>query len=289
MNRSGCSSGKLLSFESVPCASPREKSIMKDSSRKMALGMITALMVATSSLALAADAALKGMIVSNNGSTIVVRSGGVDTNVMVTGSTKIRGTAGSLGIRGGSHPPSDLIRGLAVQVTGSQDGGVLTASEITFKDSDLKVAQQIAAGIAATQTQVNENTQRIDDVGQLVPAGRTKVYFAVGSSTINAQGKQSLQAIAAQAKALTTAYRLAVVGRADKTGNAAANQRLSDARAASVTAYLLESCGISPANLLPAAGLGSSPIADDPAPPTSAADARRVTVTIAISKSATIQ
>jgi len=262
---------------------------MKFSGRKTALATMAALMVATSSLALAADAAIKGMIVSRQGSTLVVRVDGTDTTVMLTDSTKIRGTSGAMGIRGETHPPSDLMRGLAVQVNASQDGDTLTANEITFKNSDLKVAQQIAAGIASTETQVDINSQRIDDVGQLVPAGRAKVLFAVGSSTINAQGKKDLQAIATQAKALTTAYRLAVVGRADKTGNAAANQRLSQARAAAVTAYLLESAAILPSNLLPAAAVGSSTIFDDPAPPTSAADARRVTVTIAISKSARTQ
>jgi outer membrane protein OmpA-like peptidoglycan-associated protein len=262
--------------------------IMKNTGRKTALGVMTALMVAASSMALAQATAIKGMIVSNNGSSIVVQVDGVDTTVLLTDSTKIRGTSGAIGLRGESHPPSDLMRGLAVQVTANQDGGPLTATDITFKNSDLKVAQQIAAGIAATQTQVDINSQRIDDVGQLVPAGRTKVYFAVGSTTINAQGKQSLQMIANQAKALKTAYRLAVVGRADKSGNAAANQRLSDNRAAAVTAYLMESTGMSPGNFLPAAGLGSATIFDDPAPPTSPADARRVTVTIAVSKSSIV-
>ena len=199
---------------------------------KTALGMIAAVLVAVPGVALAADA-MNGIIIANDGQSIVVRAGGADTTVPLTSATKIRGTAGALGARTESHPASDLIRGLAVEVKTGDDG---SATEITFKKSDLKTAQQIDAGLAGTDARVAQNTQRIDDVGQLVPAGRTKVFFAVGSAVINAEGKQELQAIAAKAKQLKTAYRLVVVGRADTTGNAAANQRLSERRAAAVTA-----------------------------------------------------
>jgi len=263
------------------------------SSRKAALGMVAAVLVAAPTLAFGADGpALKGMIVSHEGSTVVVRGSGGDTPVTVTGSTKIRGTSGALGIRGEDHPPADLIRGLAVEVTTDQDGSALTAKEVTFKNSDLKTAQQISAGIASTENRVSsnaagiaENADRIDNVGELVAAGRTKVFFASGSTVITAKGQQDLQAIATQAKAIK-GYRLAVVGRADTTGNAAANQKLSEARAAAVESYLLKSAGVLPGRILPIAAAGDSEIVQDPDPPKTAEEARRVTVTIAVSKSA---
>jgi outer membrane protein OmpA-like peptidoglycan-associated protein len=77
-----------------------------------------------------------------------------------------------------------------------------------------------------------------------------------------------------------------VVGRADPTGDAAANERLSEARAAAVTAYLMRSAGVSPASFIPTAALGSAEVAQDPDAPRNAQEARRVTVTIAVSKSA---
>ncbi|MGS7457499.1 OmpA family protein, partial [Mycobacterium tuberculosis] len=80
----------------------------------------------------------------------------------------------------------------------------------------------------------------------LVAAGRTKVFFAVGSATLSAQGKQDLDDIAAKAKAIKAGYRLAVVGRADPTGNAEANKRLSARRAVAVREYLIESAGVLP-------------------------------------------
>jgi outer membrane protein OmpA-like peptidoglycan-associated protein len=265
---------------------------MKWSKTKIAaFGMIAAVAISAPGLA-SADEALKGMIVSHDGSTIVVRGAAGETPVIINSATKIRGTAGALGVRGEEHPPTALIRGLAVEVTAVQTGSDLTATQVTFKNSDLKTAQQIAAGIVVTEDQVAknaagiaENSGRIDNVGLLQAAGRTKVFFAVGSSTVSPKGKQDLNAIAAQAKSISGAYRLAVVGRADTTGNAAANQRLSEARAAAVTAYLMQSAGILPGNFLPAAAVGSAPVAQDPDPPKNAAEARRVTVTIAVSKS----
>lgn len=257
--------------------------------RVAALGIVAAMLSAAPGLALAADAPLKGVITSHTGSTIVVRNATGDTSVQITPTTKIRGTSGALGVRGESHPESALMRGLAVEVTTGADGA---ATEVTFKNSDLKTAKQIAGGLVATDENVaanaagiKANSERIDNVGLLVSAGRTKVFFAVGSATLSEEGKQELQKIAAQAKEIKGAYRLAVVGRADPTGNAAANERLSIRRAAAVKQYLIRSAGVSPANFIPPASLGSAPVAQDPDPPANDAEARRVTVTIAVSKS----
>jgi outer membrane protein OmpA-like peptidoglycan-associated protein len=260
--------------------------------KQAALGLLAALALAAPGAALGQAPPLKGMITSHDGNTIVVRGPAGDTTVKLTDGTKIRGTSGALGVRGESHPPSDLIRGLAVEVTTVPDGENVTATDVTFKNSDLKTARQIAAGLATTDANVEknaagiaENAERIDNVGLLVPAGRTKVFFAVGSAALTDESKQSLDDIANQAKAIKGAYRLAVVGRADTTGNAAANEKLSARRAVAVKQYLMKSAGISPANFIPTAALGDAPVAQDPDPPANAAEARRVTVTIAVSKS----
>lgn len=258
------------------------------------LGLFATILVASASPALSQESTpLKGMVISHTESTIVVRTAAGDTPVTLTPSTRIRGTSGALGVRGEDHPPSDLIRGLAVSVTTVKEGETVTATDVVFKNSDLKTARQIGAGLHETEANVAknakgiaENAARLDDVGQLVPAGRTKVFFATGSTAISSKGREDLDAIAAQAKGLKTAYRLAVVGRADTTGNAAANQKLSERRAMAVKSYLIKSAGVSPAHFLPAAGLGDSAIGQDPDPPGTNDEARRVTVTIAISKSA---
>lgn len=227
-----------------------------------------------------------GVITANNGSTIVVRNADGDHTVNLTGATRVRGTTGMLNVRGEDHPTSDLLPGLTVSVEGVADGSAVTANEVTFREGDLRTARAISGGIAGTDARVAENSARIDNVGQLVQAGRTKVFFAVGSSTLTDEGKASLDAIASQARGLNTAYRFAVVGRADPTGNAAANQRLSERRAAAVIRYLERSAGITPDKFLLPAALGDAPVAQDPDVPRNNDEARRVTVTLAISASA---
>lgn len=262
--------------------------------------VFAALAVAAAASCAAASAAwaqepreVGGVVTANNGSTIVVRNADGDHTINLTGSTRIRGTTGMLNVRGEDHPTADLLPGLTVSVEGVTDGSGVTASEVTFREGDLRTARAISGGLVGTEGRVAENAAgiaenaaRIDNVGQLVQAGRTKVFFAVGSSTLSAEGRASLDAIAAQARGLNTAYRFAVVGRADPTGNAAANERLSQRRAQAVIRYLERSAGITPDKFLLPAALGSAPIAHDPDVPRNDAEARRVTVTLAVSGSA---
>ena len=224
----------------------------------------------------AASSTIKGMILSRRGNRILLRTGTGEATVRIMDQTRIQSSKGVLGMRRDERLPTELIPGLAIEATGTMEGQEFVASAITFNPDDLKTAQQIQAGLHGTE-------ERLASVGELVPVGRTKVFFAVGSSKISDQGKQDLQAIAAKAKTYK-GYRLAVVGRADPTGSVEANQRLSEARAAAVTAYLLQSCGVLPGSLLPAVAVGESPIFEDPDRPQSNTDARRVTVTVAVSK-----
>jgi outer membrane protein OmpA-like peptidoglycan-associated protein len=268
-----------------------------NSKRKAALGVAAAaLLISVSGPASAAEEEFKGMIVKSDNSSIVVRSNGADRTIQVTPETRIRAKSGALGMQRDDMPASELLRGLAVEVS-TEDG--MSATEIDFKSSDLKTARQIAAGLHVTETNVATNATgvatnaagvatnsgRIDNVGELVAVSRSNVYFAVGSSTLSSDAKAALQSVASQAKAVT-GYRLLIVGRADTTGNADRNQRLSEARAAAVHSYLLKSAGVQPQRILPLAAAGESEIAQDPNPPANATEARRVTVTIAVSKSA---
>jgi outer membrane protein OmpA-like peptidoglycan-associated protein len=257
------------------------------STRTQALVLAALLALPTSALA----ETFKGMILSRDGSALVVKGPAGDVPVSVTPATKVRGISGALSLQKEDRPQSDLIRGLAVEVSGERAGDQFIAETVEFKTSDLKTAKQIAAGlhdaearVADAEGRLADAEDRIDNVAELVPAGRTKVFFKLGSAVVSEEGKRELQTIAAQAKAIK-GYRLAVVGRADPTGNVQANQRLSEARAAAVTAYLLQACGVTPGRILPTAALGDAPIAQDPDPPKSDAEARRVTVTIAVSKS----
>lgn len=271
--------GRNITMVTVRLAAPLERRNEDMDMRTNTLKFLAlAAALALAAPAFAQDAApIEGTIISHEGSTIVIRNGGGDTQVTLTETTRIRGTTGLLNVRGEDHPATDLIRGLPVEVTPVSGAAELTAAEITFKREDLDTARQIQAGLVGTE-------QRIDNVGELVARGRTRVFFASGSAALTEEGRQSLRAIAAEAQAIT-GYRLAIVGRADSTGNADANRRLSERRVAAVTAYLVESCGVLPGRILPTTALGESAVAQDPDPPRNNAEARRVTVTIAVSAS----
>src|SRR5271165_757143 len=170
----------------------------------------TALMTAPG---LAAADTLQGMIISHDGQKIQVRGVGADTTVMLTDTTKIQAVVGLIGARREDHPATDLIAGLAVSVDTVQNGAELDAVTITFKPGDLKTAMAAQAAMHPEQVKLQaarekliatqaENERRMSLIGQYDQKAVTRVYFATGSTTINAQGRKDLQSIAAQAAAI---------------------------------------------------------------------------------------
>ena len=236
-----------------------------------------------------AQVTLSGAITDKQDDRIVVRTSDGDKVVHVAPDTKVTETAGAGVLQREKRAPGDLMRGLTVQIEAApaEAGGEYSARSITFKRGDLRTARQIDAGVTAERERIAQAEARLDNVGELAPAGRTKVFFETGSTTISEKGKQDLQAIAAQAKGIKGGYRLAVVGRADPRGNAAANQRLSEKRAAAVTDYLMREAGVRPGSILPQTAIGASHVADDPDQPKTHAEGRRVTITILVSKANT--
>lgn len=209
---------------------------------------------------------IQGMIIAHNGQTIQVRGGGTDTTVTLTDTTSIQAIVGLVGARREDHPASDLIAGLAVNVDTVQNGAELDAVKITFKPGDLKTAQSAAAAMHPEQVKLEAarqkliatqaaNEKRMSLIGQYIQKAVSRVYFATGSSTINAKGKSDLQAIAAKAATIPGAQ-FRIVGHTDSTGNPEINQRLSSQRASAVTAYLVNNCHVPGQQIMAVAGVG---------------------------------
>ena len=257
-------------------------------SRKTSTAALVAAFAAMPVLAMA-QVTLSGAITEKQDDHIVLRTSDGDKIVRVAPDTKVTETAGAGVLQREKRAPSDLMRGLTVQIDAmpSQSGQEYYANSITYKKGDMRTARQIDAGVTAERERIAQAEARLDNVGELMPAGRTKVFFDTGSTELSDQAKQDLQAIAAQAKDIKGGFRLAVVGRADPRGNAAANQRLSEKRAAAVTDYLMREAGVRPGSILPQTAIGASPVADDPDKPKTLAEGRRVTVTILVSKANT--
>jgi outer membrane protein OmpA-like peptidoglycan-associated protein len=255
---------------------------------------VTALLL-TPSLAFA-EALIQGNIISHDGDKLVVRSSnGADTTVMLTPTTKVQAVVGLVGARREDHTPAELINGLAVNVDTVQNGAELDAVTITFKPGDLKTAQTVQAGTAEAKQRIiaaqqenerkqKENEQRLSMIGQFDVKAKTSVYFDTGKTTINAQGKTDLKAIAEQL-AQTPGGLIRVVGFTDSTGSAASNQKLSNQRASAVTAYLLSECAVPGNKFASPAALGAT-LAGDDTDASNKAQNRRVTVSILISKAA---
>lgn len=242
---------------------------------------------------IAAADGMQGIIIDHVGQVITLRGGGSDTKITLTDSTKIQAVSGVFGGQREDHPPSDLIAGLAVNVETAQNGDELDATKITFKPNDFKTAmaaqaamhpekEKLAAARAKLIATQKENERRMSLIGQYDQKAMTRVFFATGSATINAAGRQALNDIIAQSASIPGGQ-FKIVGHTDTTGSAAANQRLSDQRASAVTAYLATH-GVPSSKIISSTGLGED-VALDSAD-LGGAKNRRVTVFIMVSKAA---
>jgi outer membrane protein OmpA-like peptidoglycan-associated protein len=104
---------------------------------------------------------------------------------------------------------------------------------------------------------VNTVNGRVSDLDNYQVSQTTTVYFRLNSAVLSPQAKQDLDALSQKALQ-QKAYVIEVAGFADKTGNAARNQQLSDQRAAAVIRYLEQQGNIPIHRILRPAGMGTS-------------------------------
>ncbi len=219
---------------------------------------------------------------------------GSKTIVNVNDYTKIRSSKGLFGMSRQQLAANSLLNGLPVTVHTLQSGDALMASDIQFKDKDLKIANMIRTGTkqgfeeqSAATAEVRTMTEalrtRFGDIDDYNIKSTTNVNFASGKTLLTPQGKADLCAAATQAQSIKNAV-LLVVGYADSKGNEDLNQRLSDQRATRVVNYLQQACGWKPYRMLTPSGMATSnPLADN-STPAGRAQNRRVAVNVMVSK-----
>jgi outer membrane protein OmpA-like peptidoglycan-associated protein len=146
-----------------------------------------------------------------------------------------------------------------------------------------KAAQETADAAVSGVNQTNERISALDDY---TPQETTAVNFRTGSSILNADAKEKLDAIAT--KALNSkAYVLEVTGYADSTGSIARNRALSQRRADAVITYLVEQHKIPLRRIVTPYGFGElDPVADNTTR-TGRAENRRVEVKMLVNKGLT--
>ena len=238
--------------------------------------------------ALVAGPEIKGVISARNGDKIkVTAADGTSTIILVDSATKIRAGGGLFGGGKGNLTASALLNGLPVTVKTLQASDALIASQITFKNNDLKTANMIRNGTAQGFDEQTAATQalrgRMGDIDKYNIKSTTNVYFASGKAVLSPQAKSDLCSAATTADGIDNAL-LLVVGYTDSTGSDEVNQPLSEKRAAGVINYLQQICHWKPYRMLTPTGMAAAdPLASNDTPEGKAQN-RRVSVNVLVSK-----
>lgn len=238
--------------------------------------LAAAFMVTTA--ALAEEVKREAVIVSVDGGNINAQTREGPLTVVVAPDTKITETSGIAKRKG--RDAKSLLPGLIFMVEGDQQGSTVSAKEITFKERDWRSAVATKAG---TKQELGELRKAIIEGQEYVIQQEATVYFATGSAAVSAQYKAELKALAEKAPSYGN-YRISILGFADPTGNAAANERLSLRRAGAVSNYLRQTGLIEPGRVLSPSAMGEGTTAPGEAAPTDNNSARRVVVRVVTPK-----
>ena len=273
---------------------------------------LTVVAIAYGQVASAQDTKIEGLITSRNGAEMTVKTASGDFVVALTDTTEVKEKEGKFGLRKKQAAVMGLIPGLKVDVHGvPRPNGGVTATSVSFSAKDLEAAQAIQAGLNPTeqqlkattgavaankaaiqsnQQQIAKNTsdeanlaKRFGELGDYDVKHEATVFFDAGKATVSATGKQDLDTVAKQAKALT-GYLLEVEGFADSSGNPVLNEKLSLERSQAVVDYLTEYGGISPLHLLAPSAMGTTqPVASNETA-AGRAENRRVVVKVMVNR-----
>jgi outer membrane protein OmpA-like peptidoglycan-associated protein len=245
---------------------------------KLGLIIAGALLTSVAVPALAEDVKTEAVITQVDGNTITAKSMAGPLTVVLTPETKIVQTSGIA--KRETRDARSLIPGLIFTVEGDQQGQTVTAEDIKFKEKDWRTAVATKAG---TTAEFAELRKAIIEGQEYVIQEETTVYFKVGSAVIAQSYKDNLKALAQKAPSFGN-YRISILGFADPTGNAAANERLSQRRAAAVSNYLRQTGSIEPGRVLSPSAMGEGTSAPGETAPTNNDEARRVVVRVVTPK-----
>jgi len=223
---------------------------------------------------------IEGIIISSSEKTLVVTTPeGGKTTVVLKNDTKVR----QAGMFGKEMPATVLIPGLKVSAEGANDDqNRFVAEKIDFDGGDLETAQKIQAGlhptaeqvaanqrsISANEEQTEQNKEQIEqniqktsnrfsELSEYDENADVNVNFAVGSSEISAQDKETLMKLAHDAASLT-GYIIEVKGYTDSSGGAVMNTKLSEDRAQRVVAFLVQECNVPMRHVVSPAAMGET-------------------------------
>jgi outer membrane protein OmpA-like peptidoglycan-associated protein len=244
--------------------------------KKRGLLLVTA-SVAIATAAYAEEAKREGVILSQTSDGYEIRTREGPLHVVMSPNTSIQQVKG---LSRKDRTRKDMMNGLIITVEGDQQGNTIHAEKVRYKESDWRNAVATRGG---TQQEFAELRQAIIDGNEYVIREEATVYFATGSSAVGPQFRTELMALAKKAPTYGN-YRISILGFADPRGNAEANERLSQKRAAAVSNYLRQTGSIQPGRVLSPSAMGEGTAAPGEAAPTSNDEARRVVVRVVTPK-----
>jgi OmpA-OmpF porin, OOP family len=111
---------------------------------------------------------IKGVIVSREADSFKLRDmSGVDTTIVLNGSTKLEEKKGNPFRSAKHYTPNQLVRGLNLEVEGRGDGsGSLVADKIRIDADDLMVATTVETRVTPVEGRVSETETRITQAEQ---------------------------------------------------------------------------------------------------------------------------
>tara|TARA_R110000782_G_scaffold268047_4_gene364057 strand:+ start:288 stop:1163 length:876 start_codon:yes stop_codon:yes gene_type:complete len=231
---------------------------------------------------------IEGYISARSGDKMQVTSAdGTSTVVLISDGTEIKASKGLFGMNNSKLAKDSLLNGLPVSVKTVNWEEGLVASQIRFRNTDLKTATMIRSGTNQRFDEQAAATEalrgRMADIDKYNVKGTTNVYFDTGKWTLSPQARNDLCAASTEAEAMDNAL-LLVVGYTDSVGSEEYNQILSERRAGRVVNYLQQACGWKPYRMLTPTGMAEADPAADNETAEGKAQNRRVSVNILVSK-----
>ena len=163
--------------------------------------------------------AIEGIVTKRTADTFTVRNtGGTETVVVLTDTTKVKMVRKGLFRRDQSSGPSYILRGLRLKATGRGNAdGQLVADNIRFNEEDLRTAQALESRVDPVETQANatqalaeSNQQRISESEENAKrlAGQVDELSSVANAARADAAKAQTSADQAQSDANTANQRI---------------------------------------------------------------------------------
>jgi OmpA-OmpF porin, OOP family len=190
-------------------------------------------------------------------------------------------------VEAGLHPTAEQVAANVATLQAHQ--GQLKGHDVQLASHQENIATN-QQNIASNKSQIEQNIKDTEEHEQRFAAltdfdvkGEATLKFDVGSSTVSATDQEELKKLAETAVGLK-GYIIEVTGYADATGSAAMNTRLSEDRAKSVIAYLVQQGNIPIRHIVAPGAMGEYGAAAPNETKAGRAENRRVVVQILVNK-----